>query len=65
MSRRWRGHGGHAWIAAIMHVSRRLRVMASLCVTSIHVLITLDVAAMAIMHVNRRWSEMAVLRARL
>ena len=28
------GHGGHAWIAAIMHV-------------------------------NRRWSEMAVLRARL
>jgi hypothetical protein len=26
-SRRWRGHDGHAWIAAIMHVSRRWREM--------------------------------------
>ena len=30
VSRRWRGHGGHAWIAAIMHVSRRWREMATL-----------------------------------
>ena len=54
VSRRWRGHGGHAWIAAIMHVSRRWRVMASLCVTSIHCLITIAVAAMAVMHGLRR-----------
>ena len=26
-SRRWGGHDGHAWIAAIMHVSRRWREM--------------------------------------
>ena len=30
VSRRWRGDGGHAWIAAIMHVSRRWREMATL-----------------------------------